>query len=115
MIAPLGSGYQYSEVNADAAEQTAFVPVYVDGEGEYEIILKYKLNGNRVDRFVAATAYLSGSMPSVIMGRGYCTGMALTAYDVVGDKLVERWAFDTGHNSNVWLRCGCLMFFNKSK
>ncbi|MGN0584433.1 MAG: hypothetical protein ACI4JD_03155 [Ruminococcus sp.] len=75
----------------------------------------YKLNGNRVDRFVAATAYLSSSMPSVIMGRGYCTGMALTAYDVVGDKLVERWAFDTGHDSNVWLRCVCLMFFNKIK
>ncbi|MGN0632165.1 MAG: carbohydrate-binding protein, partial [Ruminococcus sp.] len=39
--------------------------------------------GNRVDRFVAATAYLNGSTPSVIMGRGYYTRMALTAYDVV--------------------------------
>lgn len=57
--------------------------------------------GNRVDRFVAATAYLSGSTPSVIMGRGYYTRMALTAYDVIDDKLVERWAFDTGHDSSV--------------
>lgn len=57
--------------------------------------------GNRVDRFVAATAYLSGSTPSIIMGRGYYTRMALTAYDVIDDKLVERWAFDTGHDSSV--------------
>lgn len=55
--------------------------------------------GNRVDRFTAATAYLDGQTPSVVMGRGYYTRMALTAYDVVNKKLVERWAFDTGHNS----------------
>ncbi|MDD6270381.1 MAG: carbohydrate-binding protein [Oscillospiraceae bacterium] len=57
--------------------------------------------GNRVDRFLAATAYLNGSTPSVVMGRGYYTRMAVTAYDVVNNKLVERWAFDTGHNSSV--------------
>lgn len=57
--------------------------------------------GNRVDRFVAATAYLDGQTPSVIMGRGYYTRMALTAYDVQNKKLIERWAFDTGHNASV--------------
>ncbi|MCM1228278.1 MAG: carbohydrate-binding protein [Clostridium sp.] len=57
--------------------------------------------GNRVDRFVAATAYLSGTTPSVVMGRGYYTRMAVTAYDVVDKKLVERWAFDTGHDPTV--------------
>lgn len=57
--------------------------------------------GNRVDRFTAATAYLDGEKPSVVMGRGYYTRMALTAYDVVDKKLVERWAFDTGYNSSA--------------
>lgn len=57
--------------------------------------------GNRVDRFVAATAYLDGKTPSVVMGRGYYTRMAVTAYDVVDKKLVERWAYDTGHDSYV--------------
>lgn len=55
--------------------------------------------GNRVDRFTAATAYLDGTTPSVIMCRGYYTRMTATAYDVVDKKLVERWAFDTGNNS----------------
>lgn len=57
--------------------------------------------GNRVDRFTAAVAYLDGQTPSVVMGRGYYTRMTLTAYDVVNKKLVERWAFDTGHNSSA--------------
>lgn len=57
--------------------------------------------GNRVDRFLAATAYLDGQTPSVIMGRGYYTRMAVTAYDVVNKKLTERWAFDTGHDESV--------------
>ncbi|MCD8187554.1 MAG: rhamnogalacturonan lyase [Ruminococcus sp.] len=55
--------------------------------------------GNRVDRFTAATAYLDGTTPSVVMCRGYYTRMTATAYDVVDKKLVERWAFDTGNNS----------------
>ncbi len=57
--------------------------------------------GNRVDRFTAATAYLDGKTPSVIMNRGYYTRMTATAYNVVNDKLVEVWTFDTGHNSSV--------------
>lgn len=57
--------------------------------------------GNRVDRFLAATAYLDGQTPSVLMVRGYYTRMAVTAYDVVNKKLVERWAFDTGHNTSA--------------
>lgn len=57
--------------------------------------------GNRVDRFTAATAYLDGQTPSVIMCRGYYTRMTATAYDVVNNKLVERWAFDTGNNTAV--------------
>lgn len=55
--------------------------------------------GNRVDRFLAATAYLDGKTPSVIMCRGYYTRMTACAYDVVDNKLVERWFFDTGFSS----------------
>lgn len=57
--------------------------------------------GNRVDRFLAATAYLNGKTPSVVMCRGYYTRMTAVAYDVVNKKLVEKWFFDTGYNSSA--------------
>ncbi|MCB9495372.1 MAG: rhamnogalacturonan lyase [Fibrobacteria bacterium] len=50
--------------------------------------------GNRVDRFIAYTAWLDGVHPSAVFQRGYYTRMALTAWDVVDHKLVKRWAFD---------------------
>ncbi|RIX59517.1 hypothetical protein D3P08_05065 [Paenibacillus nanensis] len=51
--------------------------------------------GNRVDRFLAAVAYLDGANPSVVMARGYYTRTVLAAYDYVGGELVKRWVFDT--------------------
>ncbi|MHA6484865.1 rhamnogalacturonan lyase family protein [Paenibacillus sp. strain BS8-2] len=51
--------------------------------------------GNRVDRFLAAVAYLDGETPSVIMTRGYYTRTVLAAYDYVGGELVKRWTFDS--------------------
>lgn len=57
--------------------------------------------GNRSDRYLAATAYLDGKTPSVIMVRGYYTRMTAAAYDVVNGKLVERWFFDTGNSSSA--------------
>jgi len=51
--------------------------------------------GNRVDRFLAAIAYLDGVKPSVIMSRGYYTRTVLVAYDYIGGELVKRWTFDT--------------------
>ncbi|WP_277714049.1 GDSL-type esterase/lipase family protein [Paenibacillus mucilaginosus] len=51
--------------------------------------------GNRVDRFLAAVAYLDGVKPSVIMTRGYYTRTVLAAYDFAGGQLVNRWIFDT--------------------
>jgi lysophospholipase L1-like esterase len=51
--------------------------------------------GNRVDRFLAAIAYLDGSTPSVVMTRGYYTRTVLAAYDYVGGELVKRWTFDS--------------------
>lgn len=56
--------------------------------------------GNRVDRFLAATAYLDGEKPSVVMCRGYYTRSVLTAYDVVDKKLVKRWVFDSDEPLN---------------
>lgn len=47
--------------------------------------------GNRVDRFLACTAYLDGVHPSIVMCRGYYTWSNLVAYDFKGGKLVQRW------------------------
>ena len=57
--------------------------------------------GNRVDRFLAAVAYLDGEKPSVIMCRGYYTRAVLVAYDVVEKKLVHRWTFDSNDEGNA--------------
>jgi hypothetical protein len=54
--------------------------------------------GNRVDRFLGATAYLDGVHPSLIMSRGYYTRTVIGAWDLVDGKLQSRWVFD----SNDW-------------
>ncbi len=51
--------------------------------------------GNRVDRFLACTAYLDGVHPSVVMCRGYYTRSTLAAYDFKNGQLVERWYHDS--------------------
>jgi rhamnogalacturonan endolyase len=51
--------------------------------------------GNRMDRFLAAVAYLDGVHPSLIMTRGYYTRSVLTAWDWRGGKLTKRWSFDS--------------------
>ena len=53
---------------------------------------------NRVDRFLAAVAYLDGDNPSVVMCRGYYTRTVLVAYDWRGGELTQRWKFDTDEN-----------------
>ncbi len=60
--------------------------------------------GNRVDRFLACTAYLDGVHPSVVMCRGYYDHgrpTQLTAYDVVDKKLVKRWKFRADQTQNI--------------
>ena len=52
--------------------------------------------GNRVDRFLAAAAYLDGRLPSVVMARGYYGRTVLAAWDWRGGKLTSRWVFDSG-------------------
>jgi rhamnogalacturonan endolyase len=58
--------------------------------------------GNRMDRFLAAVAYLDGKHPSLIMSRGYYTRTFITAWDWKGGKLVKRWAFDSQDRQNPY-------------
>src|SRR5215217_6661051 len=50
--------------------------------------------GNRVDRFLAGTAYLDGTRPSLIMSRGYYTRTVLAAWDWRNGAFTRRWTFD---------------------
>jgi rhamnogalacturonan endolyase len=54
--------------------------------------------GNRVDRFLAATAYLDGQRPSLVMTRGYYTRSVLVAWDFRDGRLTRRWTFDSDAN-----------------
>ncbi|GAB3605869.1 hypothetical protein GCM10027413_12780 [Conyzicola nivalis] len=51
--------------------------------------------GNRVDRFLAGTAYLDGEHPSLVVSRGYYTRTVIVTYDLVAGELVKRWSFDS--------------------
>lgn len=57
--------------------------------------------GNRVDRFLAGTAYLDGSRPSLIMARGYYTRTVMAAWDWRGGAFTRRWTFDTNSSTNT--------------
>ena len=56
--------------------------------------------GNRVDRFLAGTAYVDGSRPSIIMARGYYTRSVISAWDFRGGQLTQRWTFDSAAQPN---------------
>jgi hypothetical protein len=56
--------------------------------------------GNRVDRFLAGTAYLNGSYPSIIMARGYYTRSVIVAWDFRNGALTRRWTFDSNSSTN---------------
>lgn len=51
--------------------------------------------GNRVDRFLAAVAYLDGRQPSLVMARGYYTRAVLAAWNWRGGRLDRLWTFDS--------------------
>jgi rhamnogalacturonan endolyase len=51
--------------------------------------------GNRVDRFLAAVAYLDGERPSLVMTRGYYTRAVLVAWNWRDGKLTRLWTFDS--------------------
>jgi rhamnogalacturonan endolyase len=60
-------------------------------------------HANRIDRFLAAIAYLDGEHPSIVMTRGYYTRTVLAAWDYRSKegsndgnhKLKSRWVFDS--------------------
>jgi hypothetical protein len=56
--------------------------------------------GNRVDRFLAGTAYLDGNRPSLIMSRGYYTRTVIAAWDFTNGALTRRWTFDSNSSTN---------------
>ncbi|MFF4905762.1 rhamnogalacturonan lyase [Streptomyces sp. NPDC001260] len=56
--------------------------------------------GNRVDRFLAGTAYLDGSRPSLVMARGYYTRTVIAAWDWRNGSFTRRWTFDTNSSTN---------------
>ncbi|MFI7709356.1 rhamnogalacturonan lyase [Nonomuraea sp. NPDC049480] len=58
--------------------------------------------GNRVDRFLAGTAYLDGERPSLIMARGYYTRSVIAAWDFRNGTLTRRWTFDSNSAGSQW-------------
>ncbi len=56
--------------------------------------------GNRVDRHLAAVAYLNGETPSIVMTRGYYAKTMLAAYNFVDGKLVKEWVFNSSEPGN---------------
>jgi rhamnogalacturonan endolyase len=56
--------------------------------------------GNRVDRFLAGTAYVNGSYPSIIEARGYYTRTVISAWDFRNGALTRRWTFDSNSSTN---------------
>ena len=56
--------------------------------------------GNRVDRFIAAIAYVDGARPSLIMGRGYYTRLVRAAWDWRNGQLTMKWIFDSNNPGN---------------
>jgi rhamnogalacturonan endolyase len=56
--------------------------------------------GNRVDRFLAAVAYLDGKRPSLVMCRGYYTRSVLAAWNWRDGKLTRMWTFDSADEGN---------------
>ncbi|WSS10224.1 rhamnogalacturonan lyase [Microbispora sp. NBC_01189] len=58
--------------------------------------------GNRVDRFLAATAYLDGARPSLVMSRGYYTRTVIAAWDFRNGSLTKRWTFDSNSSGSQY-------------
>jgi len=87
------SGDEYLTVfNGQTGKEMATVD-YVPGRGT--VSAWGDSYGNRVDRFLAATAWLgNGTRPSAVFQRGYYTRMAITAWDWDGTALKSRWAYD---------------------
>lgn len=58
--------------------------------------------GNRVDRFLAGTAYLDGQRPSMVFARGYYTRSVVWAVDYRNGDLTTRWLFDSDSSGSQY-------------
>ncbi|WP_304650906.1 hypothetical protein [Tessaracoccus sp. OS52] len=58
--------------------------------------------GNRVDRFLAGTAYFDGQTPSLVTSRGYYTRTVIAAWDFDGENLQQRWVFDSNDAGSAY-------------
>ena len=56
--------------------------------------------GNRSERYLAGVAYLDGSRPSLVFGRGYYARSTIAAWDYGDGKLSLRWLFDSATPGN---------------
>lgn len=61
-------------------------------------------NTNRVDRFLAGTAYFDGVHPSLVTCRGYYGKAIVVAYDWDRNNLVQRWKIDSTVSGNGSLK-----------
>lgn len=86
------SGPEYLTIFSGETGEEIHTIAYNPGRGNISNKSTWGDNyGNRVDRFLACTAYLDGVHPSVVMCRGYYTQSNLVAYDFKDGKLVQRW------------------------
>lgn len=84
----------FNGVSGRAMATTAYLP------GRGDVSAWGDSHGNRVDRFIAAVAYLDGERPSLVMGRGYYTRLVRAAWDWRDGRLSLRWIFDSDSTGN---------------
>ncbi len=72
---------------------------YIPGRGDICAWGANECNANRCDRFLACVAYLDGTRPSLVFGRGYYGRLTIAAWDWRDGELAQRWFFDSdnGH------------------
>jgi len=89
------SGPEYLTVFNGATGKEMATVNYVPGRDPANGWGKSSESTNRVDRFLAATAWLgNGAKPSAVFQRGYYGRMAITAWDWDGAALKQRWYYN---------------------
>ena len=92
------SGPEYLTVFKGSTGEAMYTTDYIPARGKLDDWGDNR--ANRSDRFLACVAYLDGLRPSVVMCRGYYTRTVLAAYDWDGNKLKQRWVFDSNTQGN---------------
>ncbi|MDR0810716.1 MAG: rhamnogalacturonan lyase [Paludibacter sp.] len=96
-------GDEYLTVFSGLTGEELDTKFYRPGRGEDMQQLWGDNKGNRVDRFLAAIAYLDGKLPSIIMCRGYYMRATVCAWDFRNGQLTERWFYDSGTERGIGL------------